>query len=312
MGSPTPPVDGVNYNSTLSPTPPGDGVNYNSTLSLDDWKYLLDNGKFSETDDVRTKALEEISNWLNENPQIGANPDPRNLLRFLRHSKYRLDVCKKKIENFYLLRSKVPEWFQNRDLSQPLLRDLLELGPFLPLLKKDSSKRTTIIIRATVHDPAIISQNTLMKLDNMVFDLAMERDETINIYGVNVILDLRNVRMGHLLSPATVKKAVHSWQDCYPVSPKRFDFIFVPKLIDVALSVFRRFMTAKMRARVHVHGVSLESLHAQVDPSILPIEYGGTAGPVQDLIDYWKQEVLNAKDWYLEEDKFCTVLEKPK
>ncbi|KAL1449707.1 hypothetical protein WDU94_002188 [Cyamophila willieti] len=192
-----------------------------------------------------------------------------------------------------------------------MLRDLLELGTFLPLLKKDSTKRTTIIIRATVHDPSIVPQSTLMKLDNMVFDLAMEKDETINIYGVNVILDLKSVRVGHMLTPAAAKKAVHSWQDCYPVSPKRFDFIFAPRLIDVALSVFRRFMTAKMRARVHVHGINLKSLHEQVDPSILPTEYGGTAGPVQDLIDYWKQEVLNAKDWYLEEDKFCSVLEKP-
>ncbi|XP_017301316.1 retinol-binding protein pinta [Diaphorina citri] len=209
---------------------------------------------------------------------------PRNLLRFIRHSKYRLDVCKKKIENFYRLRTKVPEWFQNRDLNQQPLRDLLELGPFLPLLKKDSSKRTTIIIRPTVHDASRFSQNDLMKLDNMVFDLAMEKDETINIYGVNAVLDLKDVRVGHVLTPGNIKKAVHSWQNCYPVSPKRFDFIFAPIFVDVALDVFRRFMSPKLRARVHVHGKNLDSLHQIVSPEILPVEYGGTAGTLQELI----------------------------
>ncbi|KAI5713858.1 hypothetical protein M8J76_006689 [Diaphorina citri] len=274
---------------------------YQCTLEEDDWKFLLDNGKYSETDDRRKAALEEIQEWLKENPQIGANSDPRNLLRFIRHSKYRLDVCKKKIENFYRLRTKVPEWFQNRDLNQQPLRDLLELGPFLPLLKKDSSKRTTIIIRPTVHDASRFSQNDLMKLDNMVFDLAMEKDETINIYGVNAVLDLKDVRVGHNCYP-----------NCYPVSPKRFDFIFAPIFVDVALDVFRRFMSPKLRARVHVHGKNLDSLHRIVSPEILPVEYGGTAGTLQELIDHWKHEVLNAKDWYLEEEKYCTVLDPAK
>ena len=35
---------------------------------------------------------------------------------------------------------------------------------------------------------------------------------------------------------------------------------------------------------MHVHGYDLQSLHKVVDPAILPEEYGGTDGKVQDLI----------------------------
>lgn len=84
--------------------------------------------------------------------------------------------------------------------------------PILPLLKKDASGRTTVIIRPTVHNPSIVGQNDFMKLFSMVFDLAMEQDETINIYGLNVVTDFKHMRFGHILTPGNIKKTVHSFQ----------------------------------------------------------------------------------------------------
>jgi hypothetical protein len=42
--------------------------------------------------------------------------------------------------------------------------------------------------------------------------------------------------------------------------------------------------------QVHVHGRNLASLHTIVAPELLPREYGGTNGTLQDLIGEWTQE----------------------
>jgi len=58
----------------------------------------------------------------------------------------------------------------------------------------------------------------------MVLDAAMEEDQSITREGVVVLIDLREVSMLHALqmTPPLIMKAVHSWQDCYPIRIKRF------------------------------------------------------------------------------------------
>lgn len=57
----------------------------------------------------------------------------------------------------------------------------------------------------------------------MVLDAALEKDESIAQHGVVVIIDLSGVSMSHAIqmTPNLIRKAVHSWQDCYPVPIKR-------------------------------------------------------------------------------------------
>ena len=39
-------------------------------------------------------------------------------------------------------------------------------------------------------------------------------------------------------------------QDCYPVHTKSLDFVTAPPHVNVVLSIFRQFMTQKLRQRV--------------------------------------------------------------
>lgn len=277
---------------------------YKSTLDEETQKYACE--VLNENPDNRDEFLLKIREWLSTQPHLHAKADAVTILRFLRSCKFDIERTQKKITCFYQLRGSAPEWFENRDPSRPELKELLDLGVFLPLLKRDQHHRLVVIIRTAAHNPQLHLQNNVLKVGKMTLDLAVEMDESASVYGVTAIFDLNCTTLSHAtqMTPSIIKKAVHAWQDCYPLRTKSLDFVNSPTFVNVVLNIFRRFMREKMRNRVHVHGYDLQSLHKVVDPAILPEEYGGTGGKVQDLIDYWTKTVLEARDWYIEDEKF--------
>lgn len=272
-----------------------------SNLTPNDLKYCEE--VLNENDEKRVTYVNEIKEWLLNNPHLNANEDTFNILRFLRSTKYDIGKTKQKIHDFYTFKSTAPEWFRNRDPMLPEIQSLLKIGVFLPLLKRDKEGRLVILIRTAAHDPSIHKQNDVFKLGMMALDLALMAEET-SVYGVAPIFDMKGVTLGHAkaLTVQMIKKAVTSWQ-IYPVRLRTLEFINSPIYIDIVLNIFRFFMTQKIKSRVHIHGSNYESLHSTVPKEILPKEYGGTDGKLQDLIDYWQQKISDSKLWLMETEK---------
>lgn len=63
---------------------------------------------------------------------------------------------------------------------------------------------------------------------------------------------------------------------------KEVHVINVSPLIDTIINWVKPFLKEKIRNRIHVHA-ELESLYKFVPKDILPTEYGGNAGSIQDL-----------------------------
>ncbi|XP_076029003.1 alpha-tocopherol transfer protein-like isoform X3 [Oratosquilla oratoria] len=229
---------------------------------------LLDQAcrELGESPSRRQDDIEAIRQWLLKQPHITARLDDWTILRFLRGCKFSLERTKEKLDMFYTCRTAVPEWFKNRDPLDPKTKQILDLG-----------------------------------------DLMLEEDEQQTVAGFVQILDLADVTAAHGLqmSPALVKKAMTVWQDCYPTRPKGINYINTPPGFETIFNLFKSFMKEKMKKRVHVHGSDLESLYKQVPRDILPIEYGGTNGSVDDITRYWAKKVEDKRDWLLNDEKFC-------
>lgn len=50
----------------------------------------------------------------------------------------------------------------------------------------------------------------------------------------------------------------------------------------------------------------MESLYEHVPRKLLPSEYGGEAGPFQDIIDVWEKKILAYRDYLKEEELYGT------
>uniref|UniRef100_A0AAG5CN64 CRAL-TRIO domain-containing protein n=1 Tax=Anopheles atroparvus TaxID=41427 RepID=A0AAG5CN64_ANOAO len=251
-----------------------------------------------ETAELRTASIATLTQWLlDERPDLQIPSESKLILYFLRTTKYNIDKTKQKLSIFLKNREKLTEWFQDRDPQRPEIRELLEIGVFLPLRQKDKLNRQVVIIRTSAHDPQKHKQDNVFKVDKMILDLLMYLDETVSIHGVVAIFDMRGVTLGHALQlpPSMIKKAVESWEN-YPCKPKVLEFVNVPVHVNIVLNVFRSFMSPKMKERVTISrkGSKLDHLIT------LPRELGGAGESYQQLAEYWKETVHANESFFVQ------------
>lgn len=259
-----------------------------------------------ETAHVRQEAIEEIRQYLIDNPAIGANNDHFSILTFLRCCKFNVEKTKLKMRNYYEMRAKMPEWFSNRDPKTPEISELLKLGVFIPIIQLKPGP-LVVIIRTGAHDPSKHKQSDVFKTGKMILDLAVREYESATIFGVYAIFDMSNVTYHHAkqLTPSMIKKAVFAWQN-YHCRPQKLEFVNAPVYINVVLNIFRTFMSEKMKSRVHIHwvGKGFDELHKLIPVDELPEEFGGTNGQLDDFVIYWERKVLENIEWYKEDEKY--------
>nr|XP_045595419.1 retinol-binding protein pinta-like isoform X1 [Procambarus clarkii] len=254
----------------------------------------------------RAADIEHIRDWLKHQPHIRARTDDWTILRFLRGCKFSLQRTKEKLDMFYTCKSLCPEWYKNRDPQDKKMRAILELGMFLPLPGYDNQGRKVVIIRTGLHDPKTTTMDEVFKATHFISDILWIEDEQMSLSGVVQVLDLAGVTPAHgmQMTPALVKKAMTIWQEGYPMRPKGLNYINTPAAFDTVFNIFKSFMKEKMKKRVHLHGNDLESLHRQVPKEVLPVEYGGTNGTVEEITKYWLERVDARRDWLLEDEKY--------
>lgn len=51
---------------------------------------------------------------------------------------------------------------------------------------------------------------------------------------------------------------------------------------------------------------NIETLYEHVPKRLLPSEYGGDAGPLEDIINYWEKKMLEYRDFLMDESKYGT------
>ncbi|RZC36712.1 CRAL TRIO domain containing protein [Asbolus verrucosus] len=275
---------------------------YVFNLDEDARKYCVET--LHETEESRSAALTTLKQWAEDNPRFHVKVDDRSLLAFLRGCKFDLDRTKAKLIDHYTMRRDVPEWYAKRDPALSEIQDLVKLGIFVPL-RRDHDRQLVVIIRVAAHDPKVHDQNNVFKAGNMILDAAVKDNEEAQIFGIIAIFDMTGVTFGHArqLTPGIIKKAVRSWQN-YHCRPKRLEFINAPVYVNVILSIFKSFMSEKLKSRIQVHYNRLEGLHSVLPKEILPRDYGGEAEPLDDLISYWQQRLSECSDWFAEDEKF--------
>ncbi|XP_069978325.1 alpha-tocopherol transfer protein-like isoform X3 [Penaeus vannamei] len=254
----------------------------------------------------RAQDIEHIRDWLKHQPHIRARTDDWTILRFLRGCKFSLEKTKEKLDMFYTCKSLCPEWYTNRDPQDKKMREILEMGVMLPLPGYDHQGRKVVFGRWGIYDPNKVSMDEVMKLGSLIFDVLLDEDEQATITGVVMAGDCTGLTLAHAMAytPAMAKKSMVLWQDGYPMRPKGLNYIHTPAAFDTVFSIFKSFMKEKMKKRIHIHGSDLESLHKEIPKEILPVEYGGTNGTIEEIKNYWIQRVDARRDWLLEDEKY--------
>lgn len=117
----------------------------------------------------------------------------------------------------------------------------------------------------------------------MIGDIRL-REEEHGVAGDVYILDAAVATPVHFskFTPALVKKFLVCSMEAYPVKLKEVHVINISPLVDTILNFVKPFLKEKIRNRIFMHS-EIKTLYDYVPREILPVEYGGDAGPIQDI-----------------------------
>ena len=157
----------------------------------------------------------------------------------------------------------------------------------------DKKGRRVFIFQMKNFDTEKLKVDDLYRTHFMMMEILMDSMDQSSITGFVSISDVKDATMSHVAAmsnPVTMKKSTTVFQDAYPVRPKAMHIMNVPGIFENVVSVFRGLLNDKMKERFNVHtgGGDFSILHEAVGTDILPEEYGGSNGTLQDHTGNWQ------------------------
>ncbi|KAF2879515.1 hypothetical protein ILUMI_26657 [Ignelater luminosus] len=119
---------------------------------------------------------------------------------------------------------------------------------------------------------------------------------------------------GTLLAPKILpllRKADMLLNEGLPSRAQRWDFINPPLMWQMPYQIIKPHFPERYVKKIFIHDKE-EELYKIVPRSYLPKEYGGEAGTVDEIKDYWKKKIESYKDWFLEDEQYrCDESKRP-
>lgn len=251
-----------------------------------------------DSPDAIEKDVASIREWLSRQPHLPKDMDDQRLKTFLRGCKFSLEKVKKKLDMYYTMRNAVPEFFENRDVTRPELTEILDVIhiPVLPGLTPNG--RRVAMLRGVDKDMVTPNVADIMKLVLMIGDIRL-LEEQVGVAGDVYVFDASVATPGHFakFTPAIVKKFLICVQEAYPVKLKEVHIINVSPLVDTIINFVRPFLKEKIRQRIYFHS-SIETLYKHVPKTMLPKEYGGDVGNIEDINNQWRKKLESYSAWF--------------
>ncbi|XP_049794187.1 alpha-tocopherol transfer protein-like [Schistocerca nitens] len=253
----------------------------------------------------RDQDIQHIKDWLKKQPHIKARMDDQWLLTFLRGCKFSLERTKEKLDMYYTVRRHLPELFADRDPFSADIQKILSAGVLTKLPQTDAQGRRVILMNVGKLPAGTVSAEAAFRTNFLGLDISLLEDDEAIICGQVVIQDMKDITLGHMtaITPYFMKRVATCFQEAYPLRPKGTHVINVPPGVEKFISLFQSFMKEKLRRRVFIHS-SMETLYEHIPKKILPQEYGGEAGPIEEMQNAWKAKVESYSSFFKEDAQY--------
>ncbi|XP_073977946.1 alpha-tocopherol transfer protein-like [Rhodnius prolixus] len=264
------------------------------------WWKITKEEEYKNNKKLKPIDVSFIKEWIRKQPHLPQLND-NQIIMFLRACDYSLERTKETIDLNYTTRTKLPDFFSERDLERKAIKIGME---YLHIAVSPKREDDSIVISAGIK-PLEISKlftEEYLKLALMIHD--MTHLEYGSAEGYIYILDFKNVTFTlvlHLPLPVIVN-ALKFWQYCATYKIKGIHIINGGTVFEKALPIFQPFLKSEIVAMIKVHS-NYESLRDAVSPKTLPSDYGGSCASVEELTREAYKNTALYKEWFFEEEK---------
>ncbi|KAI8441978.1 hypothetical protein MSG28_005644 [Choristoneura fumiferana] len=229
--------------------------------------------ELNENAETKDADLAHIKEWLKKEPHLPDEFDDQRIMTFLRGCKFSLEKTKRKL-----------------DMQMPPLPGLTPNG------------RRVILMRGLDKDVTTPNVADAFKLALMLGDVRLN-EEKEGVAGDVYILDASVATPTHFakFTPTLVKKFLVCVQEAYPVKLKEVHVINVSPLVDKIVNFVKPFIKEKIRERIFLHS-DINDLYKYVPQEMMPTEFGGNAGSLDDLHKSWVKKMEEYTPWFAEQE----------
>lgn len=220
---------------------------------------------------LRRKVLEE-----GEKKGLYARTDDTFLLSFLRARKHNVDHAFKTLKEYYRMTKQHPTYTEDSIPSEKPF--IFDQNGFSFLQEKDKDGHVIVVLRFENVDLNVVETKHFFQQLWTSMRLALE-DPLVQVCGVQVLLDFTGFALRHatIITPSFARVTLKFLQDCFPVRVQGIHVVFEPFYFDAIYMLFRPFLKAKLKDRVHMYGSRLDMLHEHLGAHCLPPHLGGCA-----------------------------------
>ncbi|KAF2879555.1 hypothetical protein ILUMI_26616 [Ignelater luminosus] len=249
---------------------------------------------YGKTQKIIDEDIENIQNWMKKQPHLPEIADRRIIERILMTRKYRVEKTKEVLDNYYTLRSLLPEFYE-KNVNDNEIKKIMDAVYFitLPKLTEDLNRVTILRTGANLEDFNVFAYITL------TFNVAEVRFREDYCLSDVQIYDLEGVKAEHLLkfTPTITKRCFIVMEKVFSVRAHGIHFLNASSYVGPFLNFLKSFLKPKLAERIHIHR-DMESLYRTVPKSVLPKDYGGEEKSLAELNDLWKDKFLEYRDLF--------------
>nr|CAD7264951.1 unnamed protein product [Timema shepardi] len=185
-----------------------------------------------------------------------------------------MELAKSVIENHYTIKTHATELWGNRDPLSREIQDALDVTYMVLLPERDRSGNLVLLFRMANYEPSKFIQERAGKAFLMLNDVALLEHGTVP--GLTLVLDSKGV-----------------------------GFNFLPRLANALLVLSSTAEDGEIEVRISIviHSSGLEDFYKIVPNEILPKEYGGEAGPIEEAHKRSYEKMKQHRNWFIEEEK---------
>uniref|UniRef100_W8BJR7 Alpha-tocopherol transfer protein-like n=1 Tax=Ceratitis capitata TaxID=7213 RepID=W8BJR7_CERCA len=260
--------------------------------------------ELNERPERLAEDLKALKTWAEKEPHLNPRLDDQLLVGFLRGCKFSLEKAKSKLDWFYTLKTKYPDFYTIPNVDDPSVLERLSYGSgcLLPTPLNENGPRI-MFVRAGNYPADKYTLKDIMAVSHAQQELWIREDDYATVNGFIDILDVSRLTTAHFAShtPNVIKKMLVFAEKAIPLRQRATHFINFPPSFYTIFNMLKPLMPAKQQERLYVHDNNLESLYTHVPQKYLPKEYGGENGSLEEITQISKQFFLDRRD-YLHED----------
>lgn len=264
------------------------------TCQLDVESLVVSRHELGEDEATRKSALDALKSWLSVRKWLKIPMDDIYLLGFLRQRKFAQLPTRQSLVDCWEIRSRLPQWYGDTDVTDPRIRNVLEDGLYIPMPGRDINGRKLIVARFGHSDTSgkRYSADDITRTCAVVQDY-LNRDENCQVNGYIYLDDFTGMTLSHLkfFALESSESMYKGWITAHSGRQKGIHIYNGGHVFDVFFAIVKPAFPAKIINRVYNHHSNLATVYDHIEMSMLPTEYlpdeytGPSAGTLQQVID---------------------------